>query len=315
MKHILPKLSLVALTFAFGTNASVITLTDTNNVTSNGNCSTSSVQITQIVENLGGGNTGDTVFTTDNDPATDDALHATKCLGYITSPHNDWGNLNKDYDPSTDTLANNNGALGEGLLNQEANKDGNYIGGSFFLDHPNDSLVDLNNDGTADDPGWIRLGGIGDYDDGATFEYEYINGFNLSQVINFVLSGNNNGNWSLSVDPAAIPAATNALGRPTVFDHLAFVIKGPNPKSGEDTSGWAIYDFNFYDLIDGGLDISLGDTAYNFEGTWDYNAVSHFSIWAHDPPAAETTSVPEPSSLLILSSGLLMMTLRRIKRS
>jgi hypothetical protein len=128
----------------------------------------------------------------------------------------------------------------------------------------------------------------------------------------------NNGTWSLAVDPSAIDFATLALGRPSVFDHLAFVMKGPN--SGRDDDGsWAIYDFNFNDLIDGGLNIRLGDTAYKFEGTWDKNlfindnALSHMSVWAHDPsPVAH--DVPEPSTLAIFALGMIGLVSGRFKK-
>jgi hypothetical protein len=114
-------------------------------------------------------------------------------------------------------------------------------------------MIDLDGDSVADDPGWIRLGGAETETNGIwDFEYDSIGGLSLESLITMTL--NNDGNWSLAVDPSAIAAVTNELGRPTVFDHLAFVMKGPN--NGGDTFGsWAIYDFNFYDLIDNGLNI------------------------------------------------------------
>jgi len=265
-------------------SAGVIEVTNVNNLTSNGNCNVSSVQITSITTNPG--NTGVTGLTY--------PIDSTKCLGYVTTPHNDWGN----------NPVSNQGQLGDGLLNQEPNKDGYFVGGSYFLDHPDDSLVDIDNDGDATDPGWIRLWGT---EEG----YDSIGNYDLEDVLD--ISFNQDGSWSVSVDPLAIPFATQALGRPSVFDHLAFVLKGPNPNSGHETSGWAIYDFNFNELIANGLNISLGDTAYNFAGTWDYASVSHASIWAHDPPAS-TTTVTEPSTIMIMALGLLWMYSRRIRQ-
>jgi len=263
-------------------------------VVSDGTCNVSSVQITNITA----------VAPPGSNIVTEGDIDATSCLGFITSPDNDWGN-----GPNP-----NIGALYDGLLNEEASNtkqgDSYYVPGDTFLTNANDSMVDLNDDGDATDPGWIRLGGMEVGDD---FIYDFVNSYNLDDVLD--ISFNLDGTWSLTVDPFAIEFATIALGRPSVFDHLAFVMKGPNNVDGS----WAIYDFNFYDLIDdygaNGLDISLGDTAYAFEGTWDKNlfvnddALSHMSIWAHDPPAG--TSVPEPSTLAIFALGLMGLLLRK----
>jgi hypothetical protein len=68
------------------------------------------------------------------------------------------------------------------------------------------------------------------------------------------------------------------------------------------------------------LNISLGNTAYSFEGTWDKNlfvnddSLSHMSIWAHDPPAVQTiTNVPEPSTLAIFVFGMIGLASRLFK--
>jgi hypothetical protein len=68
------------------------------------------------------------------------------------------------------------------------------------------------------------------------------------------------------------------------------------------------------------LNISLGDTAYSFEGTWDKNlfvnddSLSHMSIWSHDPPAVQTiTNVPEPSTLAIFIFGMIGLASRLFK--
>ena len=277
-------------------------------VVSNGNCNLSSVQITDITAVAPPGS---------NIVPANSAIDATSCLGYVTSPDNDWGN-----GPTP-----NIGALYDGLLNEQASNtkhgDSYYVPGDYFLTNPNDSMVDLDNNGSKTDPGWIRLGGAEatgpDEDLILSFNYDVINGYDLDEVIDMSFSFD--GTWSLTVDPAAIEFATLALGRPSVFDHLAFVMKGPNTNhEGDDEFGeWAIYDFNFHDLIDDGWDISLGDTAYAFAGTWDAATIfngkdlSHLSVWAHDPPAG--TSVPEPSTLAIFALGLIGLLLRKISKN
>jgi len=259
-------------------------------------CMTESVQITAITPVFPAG---------DNIVPADTAIDSTSCLGFIVDPSNDWG---EDPDP-------NKGGLGDGLLNGEYSKDGYFIPGEQFLTNEDDSMVNLDGLGEADDPGWIRLGGFEVDEDNWNFQYDSIGDYNLGSVID--MSFNNDGTWSLAVDPAAIAFATAALGRPSVFDHLAFVLKGPNKD--KEAGSWAIYDFNFHDLIDDGWDVSLGDTAYTFEGKWDTdlfvndNALSHMSVWAHDPPA-ESTYVPEPSTLAIFALSLIGLASRRFKK-
>jgi hypothetical protein len=278
-------------------------------VVSNNNCLNTSIQITTIKA----------VAPIGEDIVPDNtALNSTSCLGFMSSPDNTFA----------DHASPNMGGLGDGLLNGEIGGgsgqdafDDYYVPGDTFLTNDSDSMVNLDGIGEDNDPGWIRLGGA-DADDRVgddwKFEYDSIGGFNLSSVITMSFSDaglvDGIGSWSLAVDPSAIAAATLALGRPSVFDHLAFVMKGPN---NEDDS-WAIYDFNFHDLIDDGLDISLGDTAYTFEGTWDKNlfnnpdALSHMSVWAHDPPA--TLEVPEPSTLAIFALGVIGLVSRRFNK-
>jgi hypothetical protein len=277
-------------------NAGIIT-----EVKSDGNCKTESFQISSIAAVPAGPN------------IVGAPINSTSCLGFVTYPDNDFAN-----NPNP-----NKGGLEDGLLNGEIvltgpgpDKDGYYVAGDQFLTNGNDSMVDLNGDGIFDDPGWIRLGGAetetgGDWN----FVHDSIGDLNLKDLITMSLS--DDGTWSLEVEPIAIGAVTDELGRATVFDHLAFVMKGPN-NGGDDFGSWAIYDFNFHDLIKDGLAISLGDTAYDFEGTWDVdmfnndNALSHFSVWAHDPPA--TFDVPEPSTLAIFALGMIGLASRRFKK-
>ena len=283
-------------------NAGIIT-----EVISNGSCKTESVKISSIATVP----TGPNIVTT--------PINSTSCLGFVLTPDNDWGN-----NPNP-----NKGGLGDGLLNGQIvsgtgqDDNGYYVSGDQFLtNEENDSMVDLNGDGIFDDPGWIRLGGAETKTgDDWNFVHDSIGGLSLVDLITMSLS--DDGTWSLGVDPSAIAAVTDELGRATVFDHLAFVMKGPNngangPNGDPNIGSWAIYDFNFHDLIEDGLAISLGDTAYNFEGTWDVdmfnndNALSHFSVWAHDPPA--TFDVPEPPTLAIFALGMIGLASRRFKK-
>ncbi|MGL1957049.1 MAG: PEP-CTERM sorting domain-containing protein [Colwellia sp.] len=266
-------------------------------VVSNGECLETTIQITDITTVAPVGSNIVPVNTT---------INSTSCLGFITSPNNDFGN----------NPIPNMGGLGDGLLNEEIGgqgQDSYYVPGDYFLTNSKDSMVNLDGIGEADDPGWIRLGGAETVSGGEwNFQYDSIGEYYLGSVID--MSFYDNGTWELAVDPSAILLATAALGRPSVFDHLAFVMKGPNNIDGS----WAIYDFNFHDLIDNGLAISLGDTAYKFEGTWDKNlfvnddALSHMSVWAHDPPVV--SNIPEPSTLAIFALGIIGLALRRFKQ-
>lgn len=302
MKKIIFTATFFALTASGLSNAGLL-----KQVESDGKCLTSSVQITGITAVAPAG---------ENIVPANTAIDSTSCLGFITYPDNDWGNS-----PSP-----NMGGLGDGLLNSETvlkgqgqDKDSYYVPGDYFLTNDSDSMVNLDGIGEADDPGWIRLGGAETKSNGEwNFQYDSIGNYNLGSVID--MSFFDDGTWSLAVDPSAIAFATAALGRPSVFDHLAFVLKGPNKGKGDDDGSWAIFDFNFHDLIDDGWDISLGDTAYMFEGTWDKDlfinddALSHMSVWAHDPPAPATYDVPEPSTLAIFALGMIGLVSRRFKK-
>ena len=296
MKKIKLGVVVFALLVSGVSNAGIIT-----EVISDGKCKTESFNISSITAVPAGPN------------IVAAPLDSTSCLGFVAYPDNDFAN-----NPSP-----NLGGLEDGLLNGEIvykgqgqDKDGYYVPGDYFLTNVNDSMVDLDGDNIFDDPGWIRLGGTETKTgDDWNFVHDSIGSLNLKDFITMKLS--DTGDWSLEVDPSAIAAVNAELGRAAVFDHLAFVMKGPN-NGGDDFGSWVIFDFNFYDLIDNGLAISLGDTAYNFAGTWDVNmfnndnALSHFSVWAHDPPAR--LDVPEPSALAIFVLGLMGLGLRRFKK-
>lgn len=243
-------------------------------------------------------------------------INSTSFIG-IETPDNDWG---KDPSPNT-------GLLYEGLLNGETvkhNKKGvktnYYLDPNQFLTNPMDSWVDENT------VGWISLANSDKNNSGEWISDSSYNSiiaaddteYNLNDFIN--ISFNNSGDWSLFVDPTAIDAATAALGRPAIFDHLTFVLKGGNNKD----PSWAVFDFNFWDLIDDGLDISLGDTVYYFTGSWNTGVIndqdlSHVGIWAHDPPPSAITTdneIPEPSTLLLMAAAFAgLFTKRTLRRA
>ncbi|WP_162883972.1 hypothetical protein [Chromatocurvus halotolerans] len=256
-------------------------------------CETDSVKITGIYENNGSININNPIGFRSGAALSSYPISSTSCLGFITDPNNAWG---KSPSPNV-------GDLYDGLLNGQIGGTGNtdyYIDPNQFLTNDNDAWVD------ATTPGWIMLAQSEVTSNGEWINdssYKDVNEYNLNQFID--LSFNNNGEWSLLVDPGAIDGATQALGRPAVFDHLTFVLKGSNSAE----APWAIFDFNFWDLLDAGLDISLGDTAYYFTGSWQPNVVngqelSNVGIWAHDP-LFSITQVSAPGTLWLI--GLVMV--------
>ncbi|WP_201220820.1 PEP-CTERM sorting domain-containing protein [Halochromatium roseum] len=272
----------------------------------------SDVQITGIFPILGIDTNGDFIISDDPLTGLGYPINSTSFIG-IETPDNDWG---KDPSPNT-------GLLYEGLLNGETlqhNKKGTkttyYLDPNLFLTNSNDSWVD------EETVGWISLANSENDNSGEWISddsYSSITAadgtvFNLNDFID--LSFNNSGDWSLFVDPTAIDAATAALGRPALFDHLTFVLKGSN----KSDPSWAVFDFNFWDLIDDGLDISLGDTVYYFTGSWNTGVInnqdlSHVGIWAHDPPTVLTDNeIPEPSTLLLMAAAFAGLYTRRSLR-
>jgi len=286
---------------------------DRNNLTApvavDGKCSKSSVSITRMVVSAG---------SREGTNVVGDGVSATDCLGYITSPDNDWG---KDPSPNT-------GELYQGLLNGELSKAKGqsttqyYVDPNTFLDNKNDRWLD------EDRPGWIAVAGA-DCDDGDDGEvcatsnpndanwYKSVGDINIGSFIDVTFGS---GWWSLEItDIAALLAAEERfIGGSATYDHLTFVLKGANNKDAQGVSApWAIFDFNFYDLIDDGVDVRF-DEFYSFEGTWETDviggkALSHWSMWVHDPPLFTTTNVPAPAPLfLIIPVFALVMRRRKV---
>jgi len=232
--------------------------------------------------------------------------------------------------------ANNIGEFEDGFLNGEDSILTGYefidglIEGNVNLWYDGDPL-DINGDTNAIDPGWINLAKF-EVDDGS-IKYNDITSYDgtksllISDVLELTLTclsdvGSTDCstiNWTLTTDIDIVDTVRDVMGRST-FDHLAFVTKAGNH---QDDQGWAIYDFNFYEIFGkeklAGNDVFDFETAYSLSGSIDIKpgdfsaGLSHLSVWARDPLATSTT-VPEPSTLAIFALGIIGLASRRFKK-
>jgi len=236
------------------------------------------------------------------DPDNDPPVYATGCYA-VSDPNNDFQST---YDPNT-------GVIYEGMYNgdpESPHNTGYYVDPNIFLTHVDDQWVD------EDTPGWISLATV-DVDDNEinddlefNIDYSFVGIYDLDDLLDITFGINDDGGfWSLGFDVDAdevIDEIEEILGRSTVFDHLSFMFKGPSHQD------WYMYDFNFRELIAGGLAVDLNDPHY-ITGSWDsslffgqYN-VSHIEIVAHDPPSP--TDIPAPQSSMLFAIGIFLLAL------
>ena len=235
-------------------------------------------------------------------PSSAPAINATSCYGLI------------DGNQDSVQVGNNIGELNDGLLNGEGNNQVLAMSPTQFI--TTSQLLDLDGDGVATDPGWIELarGGAGNTLYNTATNAARLT-LDIAKLLTFDLSCSNtsstecsSGTWSLATSLTIIEKVQALLGRNS-FDHLAFVLK-----AGTD---WAVYDFDF-NLLSAGLGGAFNyETPYSFTGTWNTNDftntaggalnLSHFAVWARDPLTPAGNDVPEPTSLALLTVGLLAM--------
>jgi hypothetical protein len=295
-----------------------------------GDCNVSNATLTSIqISNLDiSEGTGESVPTSPN-LLQNGPYNASECIGI--------------YDGNDNVQTGNNiGEFKDGFLNGE----NSILTGYEFIDGLIDGNVnpwydgdplDIDGDTDATDPGWINLGKF-DVDNNSLEEDKKVTSFDgtkslwISDVLELTftcLGGSEctSINWTLATDIDIVETVREVMGRST-FDHLAFVTKAGNAtidkKTGEvkkGDQGWAIYDFNFYEIFGKEAPGAFNfETAYSLSGSIDIKdsgdfsaGLSHLSIWARDPLAPSNT-VPEPSTLAIFALGIMGLVIRRFKK-
>ena len=209
--------------------------------------------------------------------------------------------------------------MGDGLLNGE-----DILNGMEFIS--SSDLQALDPDGVNNDPGWIHLAHLDA--DNSSISYSDVGPvpggsatLNVSDLLTLAFectSGNSSDcvsmNWTLTTELDIIDNVQALLGAST-FDHLAFSIKAGNENSG---GGWAVYDFNFKEIFDLESNNLLNfNTPYQLGGTlntadFGNKGISHLNVWARDPNDP-LTQVPEPSSFIILTVGIIGLGIRKFK--
>lgn len=244
------------------------------------------------------------------------SYYSTSCVG-VYPGNDDAGGLSS---PSV-----NIGQAGDGLLNGE-----DIFNGEEFVDQSDFQALDI--DGVKNDPGWIHLAHFdAENNDAGTIDYSTIGPAPLNNssltldvadllTLSLVCTAGNLSEcdsieWLLTTKLDIIINVQELLG-PASFDHLAFSVKAGNSNSG---GGFSVYDFNFKTIFSAENDPLLNfNTPYQLGGTLNTadlgsKGISHLNVWARDP-IVNSTSIPEPSTLLLLSIALFLGQYFRSKR-
>jgi len=257
----------------------------------------------------------------------------------LNGPHNASECIGIYAGNDSETTGNNIGELNDGLLNGEGPLTGyefidGLIDGNDNLYYDGDPL-DIDGNNIADDPGWINLAKVEISDAGiaGTTKYNTVTsyadsniGLNIEDILKLTFTCDNNSegdcttiNWTLTTDIDIAKTVEEVLGRST-FDHLAFIAKAgngnDNGNGNQYDKGWAVYDFNFYEIFDKETPGTFNfDTSYSLSGAikikpGDFGAgLSHLTVVARDPKAL--TTIPEPTSIALFGLSLILLSVRR----
>ena len=313
----LAKTSLCTLTLSLATFSAFATPT----VYAPTACNTNDFLITSMTRSDGTG--GSIALPPTGNLGGTNGLAATKCVGLVDG-NSSGGTLQS---PSP-----NLGWRGDGFMNGGVDGQGNTrLTGDEFIT-VNSPLQALKDPNKAVDPGWIHLGQI---DGGAAAVDGARNmvaddvgvgetAFNLGSMVQFSLR--TDGTWTFTTAADIVQQLKDkGFNNRTYFDQFAIVAKqADHTTSNDGTSGggWAVYDFNFADLLAQALtqgpapfDLSV---PYSFSGVWNLTeftgnglSFSHMDIWARDPIG--TNSVPVPGTVLLVGLGLLALGYSRKK--